>query len=455
MAESVLYTVIPVVYFTGLMALGFRFNRRNRSRQEYFLARGDLGPATLGFSYSATQMSGSSYMGAVGTERELGYNFAPAGVSTAAAAWFTYVLLGERLRRLASRIRCTTIVDVFEARYRGKGVSMTATLLMLLAFIPLIAAQLKAAGNLFEVLLGGMPMARREVSQRRGVRLARWTTLVIGAVALVVAVDPPATILFIVTMSLSLMASAFTFPLLLGMWWPRATRAGGMAGIVGMVGRGSNPDGWSRPWLVAEVVEGKRDERGHRGVNSGDKHHRPVVRVDRPHAHERRDGAERRPQETGHEAIRNPSSGEGRNDNGNRNHECQVDCPVVDATATSTEGPANSGPKAHEVRQVGHDQGGHEDLGEGGGAVGGGCLGNLLGRVSGRVSEQAEGRGGGGADLGVEWTPSRLFDRGAEGGDVPAPRIHLRDRGRRQQDALNRQDPKQDVAGMWSLLHDT
>ena len=239
MAESVLYTVILVVYFTGLMALGFRFNRRNRSRQEYFLARGDLGPATLGFSYSATQMSGSSYMGAVGTERELGYNFAPAGVSSAAAAWFTYVLLGERLRRLASRIRCTTIVDVFEARYRGKGVSMTATLLMLLAFIPLIAAQLKAAGNLFEVLLGGMPMARREVSQRRGVRLARWTTLVIGAVALVVAVDPPATILFIVTMSLSLMASAFTFPLLLGMWWPRATRAGGMAGLWGWWGGGA------------------------------------------------------------------------------------------------------------------------------------------------------------------------------------------------------------------------
>ena len=427
MPESILYTVILGVYFTALMGLGLWFNRRNRSRREFFLARGDLGPATLGFSYSATQMSGSSYMGAVGTERELGYNFAPAGVSSAAAAWFTYVLLGERLRRLASRVRCTTIVNVFEARYRGRAVSMTATLLMLLAFIPLIAAQLKAAGNLFEVLLGvpyllglvvfggivilytvigGMhavawtdliqgaimivgfavlapvavsaaggfaemhlryaefnpggisflgempalwvvssflvwgffqiggapaavtrflipkdrgtlrkalvisiafssfiyigstliaiasgvllpdlertdlalptlvqllmhplfggilvaavlgatmstidsvlllasslvvenlyaPMARREVSRRRGLRLARWTTLAIGALALVVAIDPPATILFIVTMSFSLMASAFTFPLLLGMWWPRATRAGGLAGMVG------------------------------------------------------------------------------------------------------------------------------------------------------------------------------------------------------------------------------
>ena len=47
------------------------------------------------------------------------------------------------------------------------------------------------------------------------------------------AVDPPATILFIVTMSFCLMASAFTFPLLLGMWWPRATRAGGLVGMVG------------------------------------------------------------------------------------------------------------------------------------------------------------------------------------------------------------------------------
>ena len=75
-----------------------------------------------------------------------------------------------------------------------------------------------------------VPLARREVSQERGLRLARWTTLAIGVLAMIVAIDPPATILFIVTMSFSLMASAFTFPLLLGMWWPRATRAGGDGG---------------------------------------------------------------------------------------------------------------------------------------------------------------------------------------------------------------------------------
>lgn len=424
---TALYTVILVLYFAGLLALGAWFNRRTKSREQYFLARGELGPATLGFSYSATQMSGSSYMGAVGTERVLGYNFAPGGVSSAAAPWFTYILLGERLRRVASRIRCTTIVDVLQARYYGRSIAIIATVLMLVAFVPLIAAQLKAAANLFQVLLGlpywlgltafggivvlytvigGMravawtdlvqgaimiagfaflapvavgaaggfgemhlryaeinpdgisflgtmpalwvvssflvwgffqiggapaavtrflipedektlkgalvfsiafssfifagstliaiasavllpslkqtdmalpalvqmlmhpvfggivvaavlgatmstidsilllagslvvenlyvPATGRDVSRAAGLRLARWTTLGIGVLAMAVAVDPPASILWIVTMSFSLMASAFTFPLLLGMWWPRATRQGGIAAMLG------------------------------------------------------------------------------------------------------------------------------------------------------------------------------------------------------------------------------
>ena len=29
-----------------------------------------------------------------------------------------------------------------------------------------------------------------------------------------------------------MMAAAFTFPLLLGLWWPRTTKAGGLAGII-------------------------------------------------------------------------------------------------------------------------------------------------------------------------------------------------------------------------------
>jgi SSS family transporter len=410
-----------------MLALGVWFNRKVQSKKDYFIAKGKLGPATIGFSFSATQMSGSSYMGAVGTEKILGYNFSPAAVSSASAPWFSYILLGSKLRRIASKIRCVTIADVFEARYYSNLAGLVSTTIILIAFIPMIAAQFKAAGNVFEVLLGmpylvglfvfggivilytvlggmyavawtdliqgmimivgfailapvavssaggfaemhrqygqlnpgaisflgkmpavwvissflvwgffqiggapasvtrflipeddktlkgamvysvvfqsfiylsatliaiaagvllpnleqadltvpilvssllppavgGIIMAAvlgammstvdsilllsgslvveniyikylgRKVESRKGLKIARYATLILGVLAMIVAIKPPAAILWIVTMSFSLMASAFTFPFLLGLWWPRATKEGGIAGMIG------------------------------------------------------------------------------------------------------------------------------------------------------------------------------------------------------------------------------
>jgi SSS family transporter len=426
-AATTQYAIILVFYFAGMLGLGLWFQRRQKNVTDYFLARGKLGSGAIGFSYSATQMSGSSYMGAVGTERMYGYNFSPAAVSSAAAPWFTYVLIGDRLRRVAAKIRCNTLVDVLQARYGGRATATSATLIMLVAFAPLVAAQLKAAANAFEVMLGipylvalgafgliviiytvtgGMhavawtdliqgtimivgfavlaptavgaaggfadmhsryaelqpgsirfigtmpaiwvvssflvwgffqiggapaavtrflipeedrtlkmamvysigfssfiyitgtliaiasgvllpalerpdlalptlvtallppvaggiivaavlgatmstidsvlllagslvvenlwlPARGRDVGEAEALRVARFATLALGLAALVTAINPPAAIYWIVTMAFSLMASAFTFPLLLGLWWRRATREGALAGMLG------------------------------------------------------------------------------------------------------------------------------------------------------------------------------------------------------------------------------
>ncbi len=73
----------------------------------------------------------------------------------------------------------------------------------------------------------------KDIDSRKGLKIARLVTLGIGLLALFVAIKPPAAILWIVTMSFSLMASAFTFPLLLGVWWPRTTKEGGVSGMIG------------------------------------------------------------------------------------------------------------------------------------------------------------------------------------------------------------------------------
>lgn len=426
MSATTQYFIIIVLYFAGMLGVGFIFNRKVSSDMDYFLAKDKLGPAAIGFSFSATQMSGSTYLGAVGQCKVLGYNFIPAAIASASAPWFSYVLVGDRMRKVSSRLKSVTLSDVFEARY-SKSASLLSVVIILVASIPMIAAQLKAAANSFEVLLGipywagllifggivilytvlggmfavawtdliqgiimiagfailapvavsaaggfanmhaqyaqinpaGMgftgvmpllwvvsgfwvygffqiggspasttrflitsddktlkkamvysvgfqsfiyicftliaiaagvllpalentdmtvPMLMQnllppivggivlaaalgammstidsillmsgslvtnniyvklmhgESDSKKGLTISRVVTLVIGLLGVVVAINPPASVLWIVTISFSLMASAFTFPLMLGLWWPKCTKAAGTAGIVG------------------------------------------------------------------------------------------------------------------------------------------------------------------------------------------------------------------------------
>ncbi|THE11860.1 amino acid permease [Bacillus timonensis] len=423
------YLIVLFVYFVGMLVLGFWFNKKAHSEKDYFIAKDKLGAAVIGFSYSATQMSGSTFMGSVGQKSVIGYSLMPAGIASASAPWFTYVLLGERIRKLSDRLKSVTISDIFEARYYSKFVGIVTCIIMLCAFIPMISAQFQAAAVAFEVILGvpylvglfifgivvilyttvggmlavawtdliqgilmiigfmilapivlyatggfsemnikygeinpegmaligamsplwvissfivwgffqigGAPasvtrflipkddktlkkaliysisfqslmyicaaiiaiggavilpnlekadmlvptlifeylhpvfggivlaavlgammstidsilllagslvtvnivpkITKKQLDTSKRLKIGKISTLVIGLLAILIAIDPPAAIFWVVTMSFSIMASAFTFPLLLGIWWPRATKEGGIAGIIGGV----------------------------------------------------------------------------------------------------------------------------------------------------------------------------------------------------------------------------
>lgn len=153
MSSVVTYIIVIAVYFVAMLAIGVLVGRRVKSQSDYFIARDQLNAPVIGFSFSATQMSGSTYLGTVGTLRTVGYPFVPGALSSAAAPWFCYILLGDRMRKIGARLSSVTLGDVFEARY-GKTAGLYATIVMLICSIPTIAGQLKAAGGAFEVLLG-------------------------------------------------------------------------------------------------------------------------------------------------------------------------------------------------------------------------------------------------------------------------------------------------------------
>lgn len=85
MGSTVIYVAVIAVYFIGMLGISILLSKRARSESDFFLARDKLPAAVIGFSYSATQMSGSSYLGSIGTVRTTGYAYIPSNVSSAAA----------------------------------------------------------------------------------------------------------------------------------------------------------------------------------------------------------------------------------------------------------------------------------------------------------------------------------------------------------------------------------
>ena len=70
------------------------------------------------------------------------------------------------------------------------------------------------------------------MESKKAVNIGRLAIVVASLLGFLIAMDPPDAILWILTTGFSVQAAAFTFPLLLGMWWPGATKAGGLWGII-------------------------------------------------------------------------------------------------------------------------------------------------------------------------------------------------------------------------------
>lgn len=187
------YLIVIVIYFVAMLGIGVLAGRKiTGDGGDYFLAKDKLSAAAIGFSFSATQMSGSTYLGTVGTLSTIGYPFVPGALSSAAAPWFCYILLGDRVRQVAARLKSVTLGDIIESRY-GKVASILSTCLMLVCLIPSVAGQLKAAGSAFQVLLN-MPYMTAIIvfgaivliyTLLGGMFAVAWTNLVQGIIMVV------------------------------------------------------------------------------------------------------------------------------------------------------------------------------------------------------------------------------------------------------------------------------
>lgn len=151
--NQVIYLTIILLYLLGMFLVGLFMSKKVKSSANYYTSDRDMNAPVTGFSYSATQMSAGTVMGMPSTSYNLGYNYTPGNFASAAAPWFSYIAIGERMRKICERIDAVDYGDVFNYRY-GSIAQDIYSMVIILFYIPLIIAQFKAAGDIMNSIAG-------------------------------------------------------------------------------------------------------------------------------------------------------------------------------------------------------------------------------------------------------------------------------------------------------------
>lgn len=144
---------IFVGYFVVVFAIGWVALRATRTEADYWIAGGDLGWFTGGATLAATHTSAGTFVGTIGVMYTAGWSFGWVLLSIPLAYWFMAAVLAPRF----TRQRELTLPAFMETRYYGKGIRGLAAVIVLVATVIYVQAQI-VAGGLIANLVFGIPL---------------------------------------------------------------------------------------------------------------------------------------------------------------------------------------------------------------------------------------------------------------------------------------------------------
>ena len=142
--------IVFLLYLAVLFPIGYLSLRLTRNEEDYWIAGGKLGWLTGGATMAATHCSAGTFIGTVGVIHTAGWSFAWLILSIPIAYWFTAAVLAPRF----TRQRELTLPAFIQTRYYSKGVRGLAAVIILLATVVYIQAQIVAGGLIAKVVLG-------------------------------------------------------------------------------------------------------------------------------------------------------------------------------------------------------------------------------------------------------------------------------------------------------------
>jgi SSS family transporter len=149
------YIIAIAIYSVIMILIGFYGAKITKDLKDYFVAGGKLSGIIAGFSLIFTSVSASAIVGSFGTAYATGLG----SVMCVTAAFgiggpIAFYILGRPLKRLSSKLGALTIPELLGKRYYSDKIQYLAAIFVIVFMLPLLVAQFKGAGVLFEKMLG-------------------------------------------------------------------------------------------------------------------------------------------------------------------------------------------------------------------------------------------------------------------------------------------------------------
>ncbi|WP_309130377.1 sodium/proline symporter PutP [Brevibacterium sp.] len=158
MTEPTFRTIAIVLYFTGMLAIGwFAYRKTRNSLDDYMLAGRGLRPSVAALSAGASDMSGWLLMGLPGAIYLSGLVEAWIAIGLTAGAWVNWKFVAPRLRAFTERAGDSiTIPSFFEQRLKDRSrlLRIVCGVIILVFFTFYVSSGMVAAGKFFESSFG-------------------------------------------------------------------------------------------------------------------------------------------------------------------------------------------------------------------------------------------------------------------------------------------------------------
>ncbi len=146
-----------VLYMAGVVFIGIRCSKKNKSTDDFYLGGRKLGPFVTAMSAEASDMSSWLLMGLPGVALATGLAEAFwTALGLAIGTYFNWLIVAKRIRVYSEKTNASTLPDFFSNRFRDHSGILTAVsaIIIIVFFVPYTASGFSAIGKLFNSLFG-------------------------------------------------------------------------------------------------------------------------------------------------------------------------------------------------------------------------------------------------------------------------------------------------------------